>query len=174
MRGLVIVALLSLCSFKKDDINSGQSFYATVNGEIYQVRNSPFLEIAEPNSATIGATNAQIVKVNFPGAVYTLRNNQPFTENLQFMFGFTNSEVDTNYYVGMQYQGDYYYVVKDESKMELSQLDVSVNNSSAVVSAKYDCVLRNFNYRVNHKKDIRIVGTMNKLNVHLNELSANR
>src|SRR5688572_23261901 len=128
MKAILMSLLVAvLCSFTNRDNGekANNIFYASINGEIYHTRDVPYMEIAEPNSASIGATNASIVKINFPGPSYVSRQGKQFNENLQLMLGYNEAGVDTNYFMTMQYQGEYYYVLKEQSKVSIEAFDYS-------------------------------------------------
>ncbi|MFN8288486.1 MAG: hypothetical protein U0V74_17140 [Chitinophagales bacterium] len=165
--GLIFVLSSFVNIDQKDKTNN--VFYATVNGELFRTRTNPFVEVAEPNSSSIGSTSASIVKLNFPGPVYTLRDGKQFVENLQFLFGYTaNGEIDSNYYALLNYQGEYYYVVKELSKVELTDFEFNPVSGSVFVNANFDCTMRNYNYKLNNKKDIRLTGKMQNLMLRSN------
>ncbi len=162
MKITLLGLLLVLSSFTIDQrVKPANLFYATVNGEVYRQRNKPYFEIAPVNSASIGSTNRTVLKLNFPGPVYTLRSNKQFSENLQLLIGYSDGVVDTNYFATLLYQGEYYYVLRDSSKLDVSGLHL--NDKGLLISAKLNCTFRNYNNRLTGKGDIRVLVEMQEL-----------
>lgn len=170
----MVLLVAGLCSFTRVDTadKANNIFYASINGELYHMRDMPYLELAEPNSAAVGATGASIVKINFPGPSYVSRQGKPFNENLQLMLGYNGQVLDTNYFVTMQYQGEYYYVLKDQSKLNIETFEYTQGSNHGVVSGNFECTMRCYNYKLNGKKDIKVSGKMQNLRIGASELSA--
>lgn len=170
----MVLLVAGLCSFTRIDTadKANNIFYASINGELYHMRDMPYLEFAEPNSASIGATGASIVKINFPGPSYVSRQGKPFNENLQLMLGYNGQALDTNYFVTMQYQGEYYYVLKDQSKLNIETFEYTQGSNHGVVSGNFECTMRCYNYKLNGKKDIKVSGKMQNLRIGTPNLSA--
>lgn len=160
MKAAVVGLLLALCSFTADlrDKNANQ-FFATLNGEVYQLRSKPFFTKAETNAASLGATTTTVLKLNFPGPAYNLRNDKQFTENLQLLIGCNEGVIDTNYFATLLYQGEYYYLLRDSSKLEVTRFSY-LTPQNLIISAQLQGVMRNYNYRLNGKKDIRVKAAM--------------
>lgn len=171
---LMSLLVAGLCSFTYRDNGekANNIFYASINGEIYHTRDVPYMEIAEPSSASIGNTNASIVKINFPGPTYVSRQGKQFNENLQLMLGYNGQALDTNYFMTMQYQGEYYYVLKEQSKVNIETFDFSQGSSHGLVTGNFECTMRCYNYKLNGKKDIKLSGRMQNLRIGTLTLSA--
>ena len=156
MKSALFLLLLALCSFTVDQRDKEYNvYYISVNDELFHVRSRPYFTKAETNSVSVGDNSHTIYKLNFPGPVYTLRSQKQFAENLQLLLGFNEGVLDTNYFASLLYQGEYYYVLRDSSTLDVTQFELP-GNSTLLVSAKLQGLFRNYNYRLNGKKDIRV------------------
>lgn len=165
------IAAFILCSFTRiDNFERPKSaFYASINNEMFRTTASPTLQLNEPGTAYIGPTKASILKINFPGPQYQSREGQPFAENLQLMLGYTEEGLDTNYYVLLHYQLDYYYVVKEKSKLDITSFQLNADKS-VNLSATFNCTMRSYS---NVRKTIQLTGRIDNVTIAAPALTAN-
>ena len=162
-----LVVYLLLTSFQQPD---AASFYATVDGKVFQLQEDQLFRGLVMNKA--GSMDGRIptravISTSFNGPSYDMSKDRLFNENIQFEMKYEPDKTGEPemYAVAMQYESANYFIVKEQSKITITQFDWESDKKHFRLSADFNCKLRSSGAPADGKKDIALKGKMNNIRV---------
>ncbi|MCX6200411.1 MAG: hypothetical protein NTY88_14520 [Bacteroidetes bacterium] len=155
--------------FEDDDKDKG-TFFATVDGKMFKLRDDQLfrgLAMNKAGSMDGRSTPRTIISTTFNGSNYDLPDGKMFSESVQFEISYEPEKLGTPslFAVALQYQSTNYYIVKEQSKLNITQFDWEVDKKHFRLSADYDCKLRSWGYPSDGKKDVSLKGRMTNIRI---------
>ena len=173
MKGKLLLLLLIITSWSfRQSADTGKdkgSFSASIDGSTFAGDNKLLRGILINKEASMdGRSPARtVISTNFKGPVYTGKDGRPFTESVEFEIGYKDQKVgaSSNYEIVLQYQSTSYYMLKDQSKLNITQINWDADKKHFWLSATFDCKMRSMAYPTDGKKDVNLKGTMTDIRI---------
>lgn len=168
---LLSVVFICTCSFKQEDEQTYRgSFTATIDGKNFQIQEDQLFRglLMNKNASMDGRIPARtVISAMFNGQSYNLSEEKLFTESIQFEMGYEDGKTGqpAYYALAMQFQSDKYYLLKDQSKMNISQFSWESDKKHFRISADFDCKMRSWGYPADGIKDVSLKGKMNNIRI---------
>lgn len=175
MKLLTIFCLLfALTSFSpsgfEDDDKEKGTFFATVDGKMFKLRDDQLFRGLAMNKA--GSMDGRseprtVISSTFNGTSYDLPDGRMFSESVQFEISYEPEKLGPPklFAVALQYQSTNYYIIKDQSKLNITQFDWEADKKHFRLSGDYDCKLRSWGYPSDGKKDVSLKGRMTNIRI---------
>ena len=170
---LILLAVLAtaLDAFRpnEEDEKKG-SFFATVDGSSFQLKPDDLLKgtFANKSGSIDGRTPAHtIINVTFNGPSYNRQDGRPFNETVQFELNYEDQKLGepSPYSVALQYQSTDYSLIKEISKVKVTQFTWEADHKHFRLSAEFDCKMRSWGYPMDGKKDVNLKGRMTDIRI---------
>jgi hypothetical protein len=167
---LLLSVFIIACSFKQEDGTYKGSFTATLDGKPFQVQEDQLFRGLLTNKAASmdGKVPARtVISTVFNGPSYNLSEEKIFTENIQFEIAYETDKLgQPSYYaLAMQHASSKYYLLKEQSKLTITQFSWESDKKHFRISADYDCKLRSWDHPKDGKKDIALKGKMSDIRI---------
>ena len=170
---ILLLALTGLCFRTGDDEMQQKdkgSFYATVDGKMFKVREDQlFRGILVKKSASMdGRTPARtVISTTFNGATYDKPDKSPFSESVAVEMSYEDSRTGEpeNYSLALQYTATDYSMIKEQSKVKITQFVWEADHKHFHLSADFDCKMRSWGYPTDNKKDVNLKGHMTNIRI---------
>ena len=168
---LLLLLILTSFSFKQagDQVTDKGSFSASIDGSPFAGDNKLLRGILVNKEASMdGRSPARtVISTNFKGPVYTGKDGRPFTESIEFEIGYKNQGIGpaSSYEIVLQYQSTSYYMLKDQSKLNIAQMNWDADKKHFWLSGDFDCKMRSMAYPTDGKKDVSLKGRMTDIRI---------
>jgi len=168
---ILLLALTGLCFQNGDDQQKDKgSFYATVDGKMFKLRDDQlFRGILVSKSASMdGRTPSRtVISANFNGATYDKPDKTPFNESVSFEMSYEDSKTGAPdiFSFALQYNSTDYSMVKESSKVKITQFAWEPDHKHFRLSADFDCQMRSWGYPSDNKKDVNLKGHMTNIRI---------
>ncbi len=169
---ILFLAIAALC-FKSGDDDASKdkgSFFATVDGKMFKLRDGElFRGILISKSASMdGRTPARtVISTTFNGLTYDKSDKTPFNESVSFEMSYEDSKTGepTTYSSALQFTSTDYSMVKEKSKIKITQFTWETDHKHFRMSADFDCTMRSWGYPADNKKDVNLKGHMTNIRI---------
>ncbi len=169
---ILLLALTGLC-FRNGEEESQKdkgSFYATVDGKMFKVREDQlFRGILVSKSASMdGRTPSRtVISTTFNGPTYDKPDKSPFSESVAFEMSYEDSKTGPPalFSVALQFNSTDYSMVKDVSKIKITDFVWEPDHKHFHLSADFDCQMRSWGYPSDNKKDVNLKGHMTNIRI---------
>ncbi len=169
---LVITVLVGFSSFSsmQDDGKDKGTFSATVDGKSFQLKPEDLMRGILVNKAGSmdGRTAAHtVINVTFNGPSYERKDGKAFNETVQFELNYEDQKLGepSLYSVALQYASTDYSMIKEQSKVHITQLNWEPDHKHFRLAADFDCKMRSWGYPNDGKKDVSLKGRMNNIRI---------
>ena len=172
---ILIALLLALTGFcfrnsEDDQPKDKGTFYATVDGRMFKLRDDQlFRGILVSKSASMdGRTAARtVISTTFNGGTYDKPDKSPFNESIAFEMSYEESKTGPPaiFSVALQYNSTDYSMVKDASKIKITDFVWEADHKHFHLSADFDCQMRSWGYPSDNKKDVNLKGHMTNIRI---------
>lgn len=169
---ILLVAVTSLCFQNGEDEQQKAkgSFFATIDGKMFKLRDDQlFRGILERKSASMdGRTPPRtVINTAFNGLTYDKADKTSFSESIAFEISYEDSKTGTPvaYSVALQYNSTDYSIVKDLSKMNITEFTWEADHKHFHLSGDFDCKMRSWGYPSDNKKDVNLKGHMSNIRI---------
>lgn len=169
---ILALALSGLCFQNTDDYQQKEkgSFSALVDGKTFKLREDQlFRGILVSKSASMdGRTPARtVISTTFNGATYDKPDKTPFNESVAFEMSYEDSKtgVPAIFSVALQYNSTDYSMIKEQSKVNITQFTWEDDHKHFHLSADFDCKMRSWGYPSDNKKDVNLKGHMTNIRI---------
>lgn len=165
---LLILLAVSSFSFRQEETADKGAFVATVDGEAFRCQNKMFRGILVTKDASMdGRSPARnVISTNFKGPSYD-NNGSTFAEAVEIEINQRDSKVGPagDYNIVLQYKNTNYYLLKEQSKLNITQLNYEADKKHFWMNAEFDCKMRSMGYPNDNKKDVSLKGRMTDIRV---------
>ena len=153
-----------------DDDNAKAIFTATIDGKAFKLREDQLLRglLAGKPASMDGKTEARtVISASFEGPTYDLADGHAYTETVQFEIAFEPEKLGPSPQsaVALKYKSSNYYMVKDDSKLNISKFEWETDKKHFRLSADYDCKLRSWGYPADGKPDVDVKGRLSNIRI---------
>lgn len=175
-RLLVVICILLSSAFKppQEDAyfkNDG-ALVAVIDGRNFEIRDKDryHAELIY-KTASINKGNNIIrhvaVSLNFFGNTIKDEKGNDFKENVEFEYAFNEGALgeSKNMKVELHYDRKGYYLLPDESKLNVTKVQWSADRRSFVMNADFDCLMRKWGYPAYNQPTMRLKGKMENIEV---------
>ena len=169
---VLLLGITGLCfrTAEDDQQKDKGSFYATADGKMFKLRDDQlFRGILVSKSASMdGRTPSRtVISTTFNGATYDKPDKTPFTESVAFEMSYEDSKTGTPdiFSVALQYNSTDYAMVKESSKIKITQFVWEADHKHFHLSADFDCQMRSWGYPSDNKKDVNLKGHMTNIRI---------
>jgi len=169
---ILFLALTGLCfrTAEDDQQKDKGSFYATVDGKMFKVREDQlFRGILVSKSASMdGRTPSRtVISTTFNGATYDKADKTPFTESVAFEMSYEESKLGPPaiFSIALQVNSTDYSMVKETSKIKITDFVWEADHKHFHLSADFDCQMRSWGYPSDNKKDVNLKGHMTNIRI---------
>lgn len=164
---LMVIAAAS--SFKQGDEDRG-SFYATIDGKMFQIQEDQLFRglLMNKTGSMDGKTPARnVISTTFNGLSSNISDEKLFTETVQFEIGFDGEQVGVpSYYAAaLQFQTAKYYLIKEQSKLTITEFSWESDKKHFRISADFDCKMRSWGHPSDGIKDVTLKGKMTSIRI---------
>ena len=159
-----------MCSFKQEDDTNRSSFTASIDGKPFQIQDDQMFRglLMNKSASMDGKIPARtVISAIFNGQTYNLTEDKLFTENIQLEMAYTDGMTGQPAYFAfaMQYQSGKYFMVKDKSKLNITDFKWEDDKKHFLISGDYDCKMRSWESPADGKRDINLKGTMTNIRI---------
>lgn len=116
-----------------------------------------------------GRTPARtVISVNFKGPSYNLDGGRFFAESVEFEINYNKDQKTgpaRDYLAVLQYKSTDYFMVKEQSKLNITKMDWDNDKKHFWLSADFDCKMRSMGYPNDGKKDVSLKGNMEDIRI---------
>jgi len=168
---LLFLCIALFCtSFRPgDEAKDKGSFTATIDGEHFQCESQMLRGILVNKEASMdGRTPARtVISTNFKGPAYNMDAGRMFAESVEFEITYKDQKTGpaADYVVVLQYKSTNYFLVKEQSKMNIGQLSWDADKKHFWLAADFDCKMRSMGYPNDGKKDVSLKGSMTDIRI---------
>jgi hypothetical protein len=169
---ILLFAITGLCfqGGENDPQKDKGSFYATVDGKMFKLRDDQlFRGILVSKSASMdGRTPSRtVMSTTFNGVTYDKPDKSPFNESVAFEMSYEDSKTGAPdiFSVALQYNSTDYSMVKESSKIKITQFVWETDHKHFHLSADFDCQMRSWGYPSDNKKDVNLKGHMTNIRI---------
>ncbi|HWB63409.1 MAG TPA: hypothetical protein VG603_07865 [Chitinophagales bacterium] len=167
---LVITTATSHFAPAEGDEKSKGNFYASIDGRSFQLQQDQDLKgiLVKKNGSMDGRTPGKtVISTSFSGPSYDKKDGHTFNESIQFEIPYVNDQpADVEQFnVGMQFQSTDYSLIKDQSKLRITQITWEDDKKHFRLNAEFDCKMRSWGYPSDGKKDVNLKGRMSGIRV---------
>jgi hypothetical protein len=169
---LLLLALTGLCFKTGDDAlpKDKASFSATVDGKMFKLQDGQMLRgmLVNKSASMDGRTPAKtVINTNFNGLTYDKADKTSFSESVTVEMSFEDGKMGepATYSVALEYNSIDYYMIKDQSKVKITQANWDDDKKHFSLSADIDCHMRSLGYPMDNKKDVALKGHMTNIKV---------
>ena len=168
---ILSVVFICACSFRQEDEQTYKGiFTATIDGKNFQVQEDQLfrgLLMNKPASKDGKIPARTVISAMFNGQSYNLSEDKLFTENIQFEMAYEDGKTgQPSYYaLAMQFQSGKYFLVKEQSKLNITQFTWETDKKHFRISADYDCKMRSWESPADGVKDISLKGKMSNIRI---------
>lgn len=108
-----------------------------------------------------------VIMATFSGPVYKNSDGKDFTENIEVEIVFENKSSYTPGYFSLSLanQSISYFMINEQSKLNVTQLSWSADKKSFRLFADFDCKMRSFGFPNDKKKDVSLKGKLSNIRV---------
>jgi hypothetical protein len=165
----LISAFFFICSFRQDEDGTG-IFNVTIDGSPFPVQQDQLLRgllMNKPASMDGKVPARTVISATFNGPSYNLTEEKLFTESVQLEMAYETDKVGQPafYALAVQYKSGKYYLLKDQSKLTITQFTWESDKKHFRISADLDCKLRSWEHPKDGKKDISLKGKMTNIRI---------
>jgi hypothetical protein len=148
------------------------SLLAVIDGKNFELRDKDryHAELVY-KTASINKGN-NIVKhvatsISFFGTTIKDEKGNDFKEKMEFEYGFNEGALGepTEIKLELNYDRKSYYILPEQSKINVTKVDWSADRRSFVLSADFDCVMRKWGYPSDSQPTIKLKGKMENIQV---------
>jgi hypothetical protein len=168
---LLLLALTGLC-FRTgdDDLKNKGSFSATVDGKTFKLQDGQMYRgmLVSKSASMDGRTPGKtVINTNFNGITYDKADKTSFSESITFEMSYEDGKMGepATYSVAMEYNSGDYYMLKDQSKVKITQAAWDTDKKHFTLSADFDCTMRSLGYPMDKKKDVSLKGHLTNIRV---------
>lgn len=145
------------------------SFKALVDGEPFQLSNEQLyrgLLVTRAASMDGKIPTRTVISTSFTGNS-SVGDGRLIADNIQFEIEYNANKAgsSSNCIVTMQYRNVNYYMVKEQSKLNIVSLAWESDKKHFVISSDFDCKMRSFNYPSDGVKDVLLKGRMSNIRI---------
>ncbi|MES2620305.1 MAG: hypothetical protein V4615_05580 [Bacteroidota bacterium] len=167
---LLITVFTATCSFRQGDSELKGSFFATLDGKPFLIQEDQlFRGLLMNKSATVGGKpqSRTVISTTINGQSYDITPDKLFTESLQFEINYENEKtgVPSYYAAALQFQSAKYYLLKEQSKLTITQFNWENDKKYFRISADFDCKMRSWGYPNDGIKDVNLKGSFSNLRI---------
>ena len=115
-----------------------------------------------------GRTPARtVISTTFNGTSYDKPDKTSFTESVAFEMSYEDSKLGEpeKFSVALQYNSTDYNMIKEKSKVKITQFTWEADHKHFRLSADFDCLMRSWGYPSDNKKDVPLKGHMTNIRV---------
>jgi hypothetical protein len=161
-----------------DPVDSNGAFNATIDGAAFKVRDDQIYRGVLINRA--GSMDGKVpartmMNVVFNGPTQE-HEGKPIAESLQFEIAYVPEKTGDvrTFTISAQHNQGNYYLVKEESKLTITDFTWEDDKKHFLMSAKFDCKLRSYNAPADGTKDLAVKGSMQNIRITVPGWVANR
>jgi hypothetical protein len=165
---LFLLPALFFCSFTPAEEEQGKgTFTASVDGKPFQLREDQLCRgvlVSKPGTMD-GRTPARtVISINFNGASV---EKTPFDESMQFEILYEEEKTGEpgTYTIALKYQSADYSIIKEQSKLKITQFIWEADHKHFKLSSEFDCKMRSWGYPSDGKKDVSLKGRMSNVRI---------
>jgi hypothetical protein len=168
---LLLSVFICACSFRQEDEQSYKGiFTASIDGKAFQVQEDQMfrgLLMNKPASMDGKIPARTVISTTFNGPSYNLSEEKLFNESVQFEMSYETDKLGqpAYYALALQYASGKYYLLKDQSKLTITQFTWESDKKHFRISADYDCKMRSWESPSDGKKDIALKGKMTNIRI---------
>ncbi len=167
---LCLMVTHAVSSSLQEEVKTQGSFHATINGADFQVREDQLYRGLLINRAASmdGRIPARtVVNAVFSGPTKQNKEEKLTSDNIQFEIGYEPDKtgVPSSYLVALQYHNNNYYMVKESSKVDITDFNWESDKKHFNLSADFNCTMRSFGYPSDGIKDIELKGDMENIKI---------
>lgn len=149
---------------------SRAAFSAAVNGKSFELREDQLLRgivSTKPGSMDGRSPARTVINATFNGPSYDVSEGRLFNEMLQFEMAYEPNKIGTPpyYSIGLQYLSGNYYMLTEQSKLNVTQMDWETDNKHLRISVSFNCKMRSWGDPADSKPDVHLEGTISNLRV---------
>lgn len=165
----LLLTLITLSSFMQDE-SVKNSFSATVDGKKFQVQDDQLfrgLLINKNASADGKIPERTVISAIFNGELQNVSDEKTFAENIQFEINYEDGKTgEPSYYaLALQHQSGKYYLLKDQSKLTVTQFVWESDKKHFRISAEFNCKMRSWDTSSDKAKDVNVKGKMENIRI---------
>lgn len=143
---------------------------ATVDGKPFALADDQLMRgiLVNKDGSMDGRTPPRtVIMANFTGPVYKSSDGKDFTENIEIEIVFENKSAYTPGYFNLSLasQSTSYFMINEQSKLNVTQISWSADKKSFRLFADYDCKMRSFGFPNDKKKDVSLKGKLSNIRV---------
>lgn len=166
---LLPVVLLLASSFRPAEEVKGY-FSATIDGKPFKLRDDQLLKgILEKKSGSMDGRSAggTIISFTVYGPSYDRPDGRPFNESIQVEMSYEPDKLGepTTYVLGMQFEMTDYAMVKEQTKVKITQFTWEADHKHFIMAAEFDGKMRSWGYPNDKKSDVNLKGKMSNIRV---------
>jgi hypothetical protein len=170
---ILLVTLLSgFSSFKtpEDDGKDKGAFSAMIDGKAFQLKPEDLMHgilVNKSGSMDGRSSKRTVINVTFSGPSYDRKDGTPFNETVQFEMNYETQKLGEPaiYSVALQYASTDYSMIKEQSKVHITQITWEPDHKHFRMAADFDCKMRSWGYPMDNKKDVSLKGKMNNIRI---------
>ncbi len=145
------------------------SFSATVDGVAFKLSNEQLYRGLLVNRAASmdGKIPARtVISATFTGPSDGAEGRL-IADNIQFEIGYHPGKTGAPdmFVVSVQYKNGNYYMVKEQSELNITSFTWEDDRKHFVLSADFDCKMRSFGYPADNAKDVALKGRMDNIRI---------
>jgi hypothetical protein len=160
----------------RDDFKAEGSINATINGELFKLRENSFYRATLVNKPVPFATSADASRskvaanLMFYGVDSTNSDGRFFSDNIGIDFTFSNNYVTeitdaTDVGFDLHYNFADYYMLPENNSFKITRIDWSSDKTSFRMSADFDCVMHRRGYSDDVQPTVQLKGTISDIKV---------
>jgi len=166
---LLLILLVTGSSFKPEGEVEKGYFSATVDGKAFKVKDDQIFKgiLVNKEGSMDGRTAAHtVVSITFNGPSYDKPDHKPFNETVQFEINYEEQKTGpSKFSAALQYQSTDYSMIKEVSKLNITQFTWEPDHKHFRISADFECKMRSWGYPSDGKKDAFLKGKMTNVRI---------
>ena len=165
----LLVLLFASFSTIQDEANK-VSFNTEVDGKPFELREDQLfrgLVVIKTGSLDGRMPTRTVINNTFNGLSYNASEGRLFNETLQFEIGYEPEKIgEPSYYAAaLQYKSGNYYLLKETSKLSVTQFIWEDDKKHFLLGADYTCQLRSWGAPDDGKKDVSVSGSFTNIRI---------
>jgi hypothetical protein len=153
-----------------DETKPKGSFYATLDGKTFQLKNDELfrgLLITKPGTMDGRLPARIVISANFNANPDDNDVQKIFPQSIQVEIDYASEKTSTpaNYSLNLKCQLTDYYSLQTQSKLSATQLSWDADRKHFYISADFDCKMRSLGYPADGKSDISLKGRMANIRI---------
>lgn len=171
MKTLLLTILLACTTLASrhvgpdDGSTNGGAFVASINGKSFKLRDDQLFRglLVTKSPSMDGRTPARtVINTTFNGPSYTTNAGHEFNENISVEIDYHADQTGPcqAFAFAMQYESTNYYMLRESSKLNITQFAWEEDKKHFRLSADFDCKMRSWGYPGDGQADVSLKGKM--------------